>query len=659
MIHRCQKSLTIHVRVKSNMRVTNTISNTARTLAVVLAVACTVIALGFMSVPQAQATPLPMPSFEDIRTLRAPFVQNSGAYLFGWGLNERGRTGFGIGGASIQNTPRLVGPASNFASDWIQVSAGTSHSAAINSNGELFTWGDNRNGQLGLGHNTDVLVPPTRVGNATNWRQVIVGNRFTFAINSNGELWAWGVNTNGHLGFGDYDCRHAPARVGNASNWRQIAAGGVTNVVALNSYGQIFHWGGSTGGPGTSRTLPGVPTQVGTASNWRQVAAGQDHFLAINASGELWAWGRNNNVLWHGDYFAGEFIHTPYQVGSASSWRQVSAGNMLSFAINADGELWSWGSHSSGQTGLGIDSFANQTTPMRVGEARNWVSISAASLRGAMALNSNGELFVWGSRDSVARALPTGSGNVTTPAKLGYALGINDDCRDTHHFVFGFSNEPIRLGPEPAEANLTLTKHLRKPEGTPDPQAEFIFKVVRHAFNGNEALIDRLPEVGPITLTPSTIVAGPAGTVTRMDSANIFEGVQFTQPGRFTFRVGEVEGSSGINTPPTNSTVVYSLAVYEICVLIIPDPNDDMVLIEDGIIVRRIIDSDGNPLPSPHKPGNITFLNTYTFSGPPQTGLVLASNTSYVALFVAGLAFAAVVTLNARKRIENLSRNWI
>ena len=83
------------------------------------------------------------------------------------------------------------------------ISCGWAHTMALKSDGTLWSWGSDGNGQLGLGsRNTADRNSPTEVDPGTTWKAVSAGYDFTLAIKSNGTLWAWGDNTNGELGLG-------------------------------------------------------------------------------------------------------------------------------------------------------------------------------------------------------------------------------------------------------------------------------------------------------------------------------------------------------------------------------------------------------------------------------------------------------------------------
>jgi alpha-tubulin suppressor-like RCC1 family protein len=286
--------------------------------------------------------------------------------LWSWGSNNIGQ--LGLGDTNVRTTLNQVGTASN----WIQVSA-DSHSLAINSDGELWGWGSNSFGNLGLGDTTNRLIP-TRIGTASNWIQVSAGGGYTLALNSNGELWACGSNQDGKTGLNTTTGSTLTlTRVGTASNWTKISAS-TNHSLAINSSGQLWAWGRNAAGHlglGDT-TLRSTPTQVGTASNWTDASSGTAHSLAINSSGQLWAWGSNFFGVTGLNTQTGNTL-VPTQVGTASNWSQVNAANSWSLAITNNNQLWSWGSGAEGRNGLNTTD--NILVPVRVGTASNWLRV--------------------------------------------------------------------------------------------------------------------------------------------------------------------------------------------------------------------------------------------------------------------------------------------
>ena len=87
-------------------------------------------------------------------------------------------------------------------------------------NGSLWTWGDNRDGQLGQGDTTTDWNTPTQVGSLTDWQNTISAYFYGICtIKTDGTLWAWGEGPNGRLGLGDANDRSSPCQVGSVTDW--------------------------------------------------------------------------------------------------------------------------------------------------------------------------------------------------------------------------------------------------------------------------------------------------------------------------------------------------------------------------------------------------------------------------------------------------------
>jgi alpha-tubulin suppressor-like RCC1 family protein len=96
---------------------------------------------------------------------------------------------------------------------------------AVKTDGTLWSWGVNNSGQLGDGSTTSRSSPGTVAGGGTTWKQVACGYRHALAIKTDGTLWSWGLNDNGQLGTGDTTNRSSPGSVVSNSTWKQVACG--------------------------------------------------------------------------------------------------------------------------------------------------------------------------------------------------------------------------------------------------------------------------------------------------------------------------------------------------------------------------------------------------------------------------------------------------
>jgi alpha-tubulin suppressor-like RCC1 family protein len=197
-----------------------------------------------------------------------------------WGLNTLGRLGDGT--TTDQSSP--VSVVGGF-TDWIQVSAGTGHSLGLRANGTVWGWGLNSSGQLGDGTTTDQSSPVSVIGGFTNWVQVSAGGAHSIGARTNGTVWGWGINTNGQLGNGDTTAQSSPVSViGGFTDWVQISSGN-NHTAGLRANGTAWAWGlNSSGqlGDNTAVDKSSPVSVVGNFTNWVQIIA-SDHTLGVRS----------------------------------------------------------------------------------------------------------------------------------------------------------------------------------------------------------------------------------------------------------------------------------------------------------------------------------------------------------------------------------------
>jgi len=141
--------------------------------------------------------------------------------LWCWGRNTDGELGLGAGATGQLRTPQRVGTDA----DWVDVSAGLLHTCGIRGAGDLYCWGANTSGQSGAGAAVSGTNAPTRVGALSDWTHVAAGFLHSCGIRSNGTLWCWGRNTEGQLGIPYEPKRADPAQAGTDSDWDWVGIG--------------------------------------------------------------------------------------------------------------------------------------------------------------------------------------------------------------------------------------------------------------------------------------------------------------------------------------------------------------------------------------------------------------------------------------------------
>jgi alpha-tubulin suppressor-like RCC1 family protein len=166
------------------------------------------------------------------------------------------------------------------------------------------------------------------VSGGTNWKQVACTIYNTAAIKTDGTLWTWGYNVYGILGTNDITTRSSPIQtVAGGTNWKQVACG-VNHIGAIKTDGTLWMWGRNINGQlGTNDvTQRSSPIQtVSGGTNWKQVSCGAFHTRAIKTDGTLWMWGYNTN----GELGTNDITDrsSPIQtVAGGANWKQFGFG---------------------------------------------------------------------------------------------------------------------------------------------------------------------------------------------------------------------------------------------------------------------------------------------------------------------------------------------
>jgi alpha-tubulin suppressor-like RCC1 family protein len=257
---------------------------------------------------------------------------------------------------------------------------------ALGAGGQLRTTGHNGAGQLAIGNTNTTGGIQSPAGQV--FAQISAGGQFFTGVKADGSLWFWGANINGEAGAATLVNHPVPRRVPNLpANIVEVAASEASSF-ALDSSGQVWAWGdnefGILGNGGYGRTSR--PTRIPNLTNVTQIVAGNAFAAFRRSDGTVWSVGAS---------FSGT-SPTPYQITGVPSVRSLAAGGFSFYMLTEAGELYGWGNNGAGQLGDGTQ--VDRGTPVKVNipAASGRVTAVAGGAYHAMAATADRGVYTWG-----------------------------------------------------------------------------------------------------------------------------------------------------------------------------------------------------------------------------------------------------------------------
>ena len=275
--------------------------------------------------------------------------------VFTWGDNTYGQLGNGT--VTTSDEPVEV----TFPEGTIitQIAAGENHNVALDSNGNVWTWGRNNNYQIG--NTRENQYTPYKVSNLPKVIKIAAGNNNTMVITENNELYAWGLNAYGDLGLGIYTNKVLPKKVKGVHDIIDIS-GGKSHYIVLNRAGEVFATGSNLYGQ-----LGIGNNEIGKINEFQKVEikdkigtidAGDISNIATTVDGYVYTWGGNTySTLGTEDK---ENKNVPTKLKDVKNIRQASTGKTHTILRDGNNNVYVTGTNSNGQLGLGTTE--NKTT---------------------------------------------------------------------------------------------------------------------------------------------------------------------------------------------------------------------------------------------------------------------------------------------------------
>ena len=406
---------------------------------------------------QSHSSPLPVVGLAGVARIhsgeRHALAVDTQNRVWSWGLNHQAQLGHSAN-AYQANSPLQV-PLTDVA----DARGGAGHSLALTRSGEVWAWGDNRVGQLGVAQPSQSTTPVRVVFPLGAARIVAIdaAGDHSYALDSDGKLWAWGDNRYRQLADASVAQRASPAQVLGLGSVTSVSAGRVGGA-AIATNGTVWTWGGyeavavptqlsgvsgvatavrlgeyhllvklSDGtlvaaggnfngqlGDGTSTTpLPGaVVKPLGLTGDVREFAVGNKHALVVDAAGRLVGWG--DDLKGQTGSTTETTRNIPAVVALPGPAAQVAAGDSHSLALLRDGTVQAWGDNFGGAVGSGTSGV--RTSPAAALGLSGIRQISAAKASSA-AVDAAGALWVWGDNSRGQLARPLSESTISQPVK--------------------------------------------------------------------------------------------------------------------------------------------------------------------------------------------------------------------------------------------------
>ncbi|XP_025774233.1 probable E3 ubiquitin-protein ligase HERC4 isoform X3 [Puma concolor] len=225
---------------------------------------------------------------------------NDKGQVYAWGLDSDGQLGL-LGSEECIRVPRNIKSLSDI--QIVQVACGYYHSLALSKASEVFCWGQNKYGQLGLGIDCKKQASPQLIKSLLGipFMQVAAGGAHSFVLTLSGAIFGWGRNKFGQLGLNDENDRYVPTLLKSLRTQKIVyICCGEDHTAALTKEGGVFTFGaggyGQLGHNSTSHEINPRKVFELMGSIVTQIACGRQHTSAfVPSSGRIYSFGLGGN----------------------------------------------------------------------------------------------------------------------------------------------------------------------------------------------------------------------------------------------------------------------------------------------------------------------------------------------------------------------------
>ncbi|KAF7995498.1 hypothetical protein HCN44_006605 [Aphidius gifuensis] len=310
-----------------------------------------------------------LPVYSDVLTRLKPlhiaggsktlFIVTQEGKLYACGEGTNGRLGLGDNNNVYE--PKLIPFLSQYVIKKVAVHSGGTYALALTQDSKVFSWGEGEDGKLGHGNRLSLDKPRLiEAFKSKRIRDIACGSSHSAAISSNGQLYTWGLGEYGRLGHGDTATQLKPKLVEALIGQRviQVACGSKdAQTLALTEDGSVYSWGdgdfGKLGRGGSGGCYTPLLVDRLNGLGVVRIECGAQFSLALTKYGEVWTWGKGDYYrLGHGN---DQHVRKPTIIEGLRGKKvtDVAVGALHSLAVTDTGQVYAWGDNDHGQQGNG------------------------------------------------------------------------------------------------------------------------------------------------------------------------------------------------------------------------------------------------------------------------------------------------------------------
>lgn len=291
---------------------------------------------------------------------RNGFIRDNKGKLWAWGANQSNVIS-PLNKNPIRTPIEMVEPATFTKITEDLVSSTVGEILALDQHGDMWAWGYESDSQLfadGPTRAGTVIRKPRKTVTGKNFKQLTVGAKAAYALDNNGTLWAWG--SDGYYGLLATGTAtnlvwDTPRIITPDKHYKQVAAG-FDHTLALDTDNNLWGWGLSGSGQLTGKDYATpTPKQISlpTGTKIKKIYARYSYSIVIDTTNHAWAWGKNDyGLLGVGN--DQQYHYTPTPIAGNHLFTQISTGDTHTVGVDTNRHAWAWGDNRTGQLGIGI-----------------------------------------------------------------------------------------------------------------------------------------------------------------------------------------------------------------------------------------------------------------------------------------------------------------